>query len=108
MSMTDLIVSDMTMLAIGLGLFCLPLLAGLILIFFGRKLPRGGDWVAQTSIVACAVACVWLFWQVIVKNDQTDWTWWSASAGLDWTWIKLPWSLFAVAGTAAWHVYMED
>lgn len=84
----DLIAADSTMLAIGLGLFCLPFLAGLILIFFGRKLPRGGDWVAQSSIVACAIASVWLFWQVIVKQDQTDWTWWSASAGLDWTWIK--------------------
>jgi NADH-quinone oxidoreductase subunit L len=88
MGMTELIAADTTMLAIGLGLFCVPFLAALILIFSGRKLPRGGDWVAQTAIVSCAVASVWLFWQVIVKHGQPDWSWWSASAGLDWTWIK--------------------
>ncbi len=86
---TDLVAADSTLLGIGLGLFCVPFLAALILIFFGRKIPRGGDWVAQTAILSCAAAGVWLFWQVIVEHSQPGWSWWSHTAGLEWEWISL-------------------
>jgi NADH-quinone oxidoreductase subunit L len=87
--------ADGTLLGIGLGLFLLPLLSALILIFFGRKLPKGGDWVAQTAIVGCAVGAVWLFWQVIVQHGSPDWSWWSHNAHsadgnlLEWDWVTL-------------------
>jgi len=81
------LVADGTLLAIGLGLFLVPLLAALVLIFFGRKLPRGGDWVAQTAIVSCAAAGVWLFGKVIVGHGDPGWHWWSHDAGLEWEWI---------------------
>ncbi len=88
MELPGFVAADSTLLGIGLGLFCVPFLSALILIFFGRKLPRGGDWIAQTAIVSCALASIWLFLQVIVDHGQPDWRWWSATAGLDWTWLS--------------------
>ena len=74
---------------IGLGLFIVPFLAALILIFFGRKLPRGGDWVAQTAIVACALGALSMFWRVIVQHGTPGWSWSSHDVGLSWNWITL-------------------
>ena len=74
---------------IGIGLFVVPFLAALTLIFFGRKLPRGGDWVAQSAIVACALAAVYQFWQVIVVNGDPGWHYSSAEHGAAWDWITL-------------------
>jgi NADH-quinone oxidoreductase subunit L len=73
---------------IGIGLFVVPLLAALTLIFWGRKIPRGGDWIAQTAIVSCALACLYQFFQVIVGHGDAEWTYWSAETGHVWDWIS--------------------
>ena len=86
-AMADVAAWDSILLWIGIGLFCVPFLSALILIFYGRKIPRGGDWIAQTAIVSCAAAAVWLFWQVIVQHGQAGWSWWSHDSGLEWDWI---------------------
>ncbi len=82
-------VADSTFLGVGIGVFVVPFLAALILIFFGRKLPRGGDWVAQTAIVACALGALHLFWHVIVQDGRAGWSWSSAEQGLAWDWIHI-------------------
>jgi len=74
---------------LGVGFFVVPLLAALVLIFFGRKLPRQGDWVAQTAIVSCAAGALWLFWNVIVEHGTPGWSWWGHAEGLSWQWIGL-------------------
>ncbi|MCB9897859.1 MAG: NADH-quinone oxidoreductase subunit L [Planctomycetes bacterium] len=76
-------------LSIGLGLFLVPLLSAVTLIFFGRKLPRGGDWIAQTAIVTCAVGALTMFWKVLVQHGTPGWSWSSAAVGQAWDWIAL-------------------
>ncbi|MFT7461740.1 MAG: NADH-quinone oxidoreductase subunit L [Pseudohongiellaceae bacterium] len=73
---------------VGLGLFLVPFLAALILIFFGRKLPRGGDWIAQTAIVTCAAAAVFQFIAVIVNHGDPQWSWSSADHGWSLEWLS--------------------
>ena len=41
-----------TLLALGLAVFLVPLAAFVVLIHFGRRLPRGGDWLAQAAIAS--------------------------------------------------------
>jgi NADH-quinone oxidoreductase subunit L len=43
---------DNIMITLPLLILFLPLVSFIILIFFGKKLPRQGDWVAVGSIVA--------------------------------------------------------
>ena len=74
---------------IGLGLFIVPFLSALTLIFFGRKLPKGGDWVAQSAIVLCAAAALYQFFAVIVDHGTAGWSWSSADLGMSWRWIDL-------------------
>jgi len=74
---------------VGLALFVLPFLAALTLIFFGRRLPRGGDWIAQSAMVLCSVAAVYQFWAVIVEHGDPGWSWSSVEQGMAWQWIGL-------------------
>jgi len=81
---------------LGLGLFVVPFIAAVILIFFGRKLPRGGDWIAQAAIVTCAAAAVFQFIAVITHHGDPHWSWSSAEHGLSWHWITLGGADFTV------------
>ncbi len=81
--------ADQTLLTMGLAIFLVPLLAFTVLIHFGSRLPKGGDWVAQAGIVTSAVLALTIFWNVIVGLYDPGWTWWSAEAGLSWNWIDL-------------------
>ena len=47
----------------------LPLLAFVIQIFFGKKLPRQGDWVSITAIVTSLVLAVIMFASMISSYD---------------------------------------
>ena len=49
------------MISFPLLILFLPLLSFLILIFFGKRLPRQGDWVAVGSIVFTFLLAVYLF-----------------------------------------------
>ena len=76
-----------TLLALGLAVFLVPLAAFVVLIHFGRRLPRGGDWLAQAAIASCAVMALTIFWKVIVGHGEPGWSWWSNTYGLSWSWI---------------------
>ena len=57
------------MITLPLLILFLPLLSFTILIFFGKKLPRQGDWVAVGSIVATFFLALYLFIQMILEYD---------------------------------------
>jgi len=80
---------NLTLLWMCLGIFLIPFACSVVLIFFGRKLPRGGDWLATAGIVSCAVIALTLFFKYIVGVHQPDWHWASAEHGLSWNWITL-------------------
>ncbi|HEX5009631.1 MAG TPA: NADH-quinone oxidoreductase subunit L [Planctomycetota bacterium] len=79
--------TDPVLACIGLALFVMPLLAGLTIIFFGRKLPRGGDWLATGAIAACAVLSLTLFGKFILGVHDAHWHWASSEHGLSWRWL---------------------
>ncbi len=80
---------DPAILRMCLALFLLPLGAGLLLIFVGRRLPRGGDWLATGAIGAAAVLALVLFFRFIVGGHDPGWHWASAEHGLSWRWMDL-------------------
>jgi NADH-quinone oxidoreductase subunit L len=84
MELTDSVLARMC-----LALFLVPLAAGVVLVFFGRKLPRGGDWLATGAIASCAALSLVLFSRYIVGLHDPGWHWASAEHGLSWTWIGL-------------------
>lgn len=56
----------------------LPLAAAVVLIFFGRRLPRQGDWLAIGVMAVCFVLSLVLFKAVIVDegaNPETYARW---------------------------------
>jgi NADH-quinone oxidoreductase subunit L len=81
--------ADATLVRMCLAIFAIPLLCGLTLIFFGRKLPRGGDWLATLGIASCAGIALTLFFTYIVGVHDPHWHWASAEHGLSWRWIDL-------------------
>ncbi|MGQ0552301.1 MAG: NADH-quinone oxidoreductase subunit L [Planctomycetota bacterium] len=82
--------TDATVLWMALGTFLLPLTAALTLIFFGRKLPRGGDWLATAAIAGSAALALTLFFRYVVGEANPEWRWASADLGLSWQWLDLP------------------
>ena len=68
------------MISFPLLILFLPLLSFLILIFFGKKLPRQGDWVAVGSIVFTFLLAFYLFVQMLM-NYNPDF---SNSASISW------------------------
>ena len=68
------------MISLPLLILFLPLLSFLILIFFGKRLPRQGDWVALGSIVFTFLLAVYLFIQMLI-NYNPDF---SNSASISW------------------------
>ena len=71
------------MITLPLLILFLPLLSFIILIFFGKKLPRQGDWVAVGSIVITFFLAVYLFIQMILEYDP------GFSHGASFSWIDL-------------------
>ena len=61
----------------------LPLLSFIIVIFFGKKLPRQGDWVAVGSIVTTFLLACYLFLQMLLEYDP------DFSHGASFSWINL-------------------
>jgi NADH-quinone oxidoreductase subunit L len=61
----------------------LPLLSFVIVIFFGKNLPRQGDWVAVGSIVATFLLACYLFLQMLLNYDP------DFSHGASFSWINL-------------------
>ena len=57
------------MISFPLLILFLPLLSFLILIFFGKRLPRQGDWVAVGSIVFTFLLAVYLFVQMLMNYN---------------------------------------
>jgi NADH-quinone oxidoreductase subunit L len=80
---------NLTLLWMCLGIFLIPFACSAILIFFGRKLPRGGDWLATAGIVGCAAIALTLFFTYVVGVHDPGWHWASAEHGLSWNWITL-------------------
>ncbi len=78
-----------TLTALCWALFVIPFACAFTLINFGRKLPRGGDWLATAGIASCAVIAITLFFKVIVGFGAPEWAWSSAAYGLSWDWISL-------------------
>jgi NADH-quinone oxidoreductase subunit L len=68
------------MITFPLLILFLPLISFIILIFFGRKLPRQGDWVAVGSIVTTFILAVYLFVQMLTNYDAN----FSHGASLSW------------------------
>ena len=71
------------MITLPLLILFLPLVSFIILIFFGKKLPRQGDWVAVGSIVITFFLAVYLFIQMILEYDP------GVSHGASFSWIDL-------------------
>jgi NADH-quinone oxidoreductase subunit L len=67
----------------------LPLGAGLTLIFFGRRMPRGQDWLATAAIGTGAVLALSLFWTYVVRIGDPGWHWSSADHGVSFRWLEL-------------------
>src|SRR5678815_2705125 len=57
-----------------LAIVLMPLLAAVLLVFFGRRMGRP-DWLATASIGLGAVIALTLFWQVIVRQGDPEWRW---------------------------------
>ena len=74
---------DNIMITLPLLILFLPLVSFIILIFFGKKLPRQGDWVAVGSIVATFFFAIYLFIQMILEYDP------GFSHGASFSWIDL-------------------
>ena len=72
-----------TMITFSLLILFLPLLSFVILIFFGKKLPRQGDWVGVGSIVTTFILAVYLFIQMLTNYDA------NFSHGASLTWIDM-------------------
>ena len=68
------------MITFPLLILFLPLVSFIILIFFGKKLPRQGDWVAVGSIVTTFILAVYLFVQMLTNYDAN----FSHGASLSW------------------------
>jgi len=68
------------MITFPLLILFLPLISFIILIFFGKKLPRQGDWVAVGSIVITFILAVYLFVQMLTNYDAN----FSHGASLSW------------------------
>src|SRR5262245_7455205 len=79
--------TDPVLARICLALFLVPLAAGLVIIFWGRKLPRGGDWLATGAIASCAVLALVLFGKFILGLHDPHWHWASSEHGLSWRWL---------------------
>ncbi len=81
--------SDTSITAIVAGIVALPLLAALALVFFGRRLPRGGDWLATTAIAGAAALALTLFTTFVLGRHDPAFAWDSAAHGLSFSWISL-------------------
>src|SRR5262245_39449276 len=81
--------NDTALLGMALAIVLLPLAPGLVLIFRGRKLSRGGDWLATTAIAGSALLALILFLAFILRRSDPGWHWASAEHGLVWRWITL-------------------
>ena len=68
------------MITFPLLILFLPLISFIILIFFGKKLPRQGDWVAVGSIVTTFILALYLFVQMLTNYDAN----FSHGASLSW------------------------
>ena len=68
------------MILLPLLILFLPLLSFLVLIFFGKRLPRQGDWIAVGSILLTFFFAVYLFVQMLI-NYNPDF---SNSASFSW------------------------
>ena len=63
-----------------LTVLCLPLLAAFVQVFFGRKLPRRGDWVSTGAVAVALAIALMMFgrmlgiydWQ-FTRTHQVDW-----------------------------------
>jgi NADH-quinone oxidoreductase subunit L len=96
--------SDHTLITLSLWILVLPLIGFTLMIFFGRKLPRQGDWL-ETGIITTALllALFVLYQKLTLYHDQT--------LSLNFTWVdfqnvpgigELKWTLgFAVDNLAA-------
>ena len=71
------------MITLPLLILFLPLVSFIILIFFGKRLPRQGDWIAVGSIVTTFLLAVYLFIQMIFEYDP------GFSHGASFSWIDL-------------------
>ena len=71
------------MVTLPLLILFLPLASFIILIFFGRELPRQGDWVAVGSIVTTFFFALYLFIQMILVYEP------DFSHGASFSWIDL-------------------
>ena len=68
------------MITFPLLILFLPLVSFIVLIFFGKKLPRQGDWVAVGSIVTTFILAVYLFGKMLTNYDAN----FSYGASLSW------------------------
>ena len=68
------------MITFPLLILFLPLVSFIVLIFFGKKLPRQGDWVAVGSILTTFILAVYLFIQMLTNYDAN----FSHGASLSW------------------------
>jgi len=68
------------MINYGIAILLLPLIAFVIQIFIGKKLPNRGDWVSISSVVITLCLSISLFVMMLIKNDpyfkiEEIWTW---------------------------------
>ncbi|MFC1514169.1 NADH-quinone oxidoreductase subunit L, partial [candidate division KSB1 bacterium] len=59
----------MNLLSIAIFIWLLPLFAFLVQIFFGKRLPRQGDWVVVGSMFIDLILALYIFANVILTNN---------------------------------------
>ena len=69
-----------------LYILLLPLFAFVIQIFIGKKLPRQGDWVSITAIIASLILAIIMFVSMISGYDpnfkeEASFTWFEMGSG---------------------------
>jgi len=74
---------DNIMVNLSILILFLPLVSFIILIFFGKRLPRQGDWIAVGSIVTTFFFALYLFIQMILVYEP------NFSHGVSFSWIDL-------------------
>ena len=81
------------MIQMSLFIWLLPLLAFVIQIFFGKRLPRRGDWISISAIGTSFVLSAIMLVQILLKGDPN----FTVSAGVSWIDIgqfKLPMGIY--------------
>ena len=71
------------MINYGIAILLLPLMAFVVQIFVGKRLPRNGDWISVGAVALTLCLSLAMFGVILVKYDP------GFSVDKTWTWFDL-------------------